>query len=115
MVLAAFVGEQCCVGTVLDDSALVEYHDLVAEFAGRQPVGDIDGSLIPGDAVEFLVDLRLGDGVQGRRRLVKDDKGCILVQRPCDGNFLGFTAGDRDTGLIVILVEIGVEPVGKLP
>lgn len=66
VVFAAPIGEQFGVTTLLDDRALVEHGDLVAEFAGGQAVGDIDGSLIACDLIELAVDLRLGDGVQRR-------------------------------------------------
>ena len=68
VVFAAPIGEQFGVTALLNDRALVEHGDLVAEFAGGQAVGDIDGSLIACDLIELAVDLRLGDGVQRRRR-----------------------------------------------
>lgn len=41
VVFAALIGEQFGVTALLNDRALVEHGDLVAEFAGGQAVGDI--------------------------------------------------------------------------
>ena len=43
VVFATLVGQQFLVGALLDDHALVEHGDLVAELAGGQAVADIDG------------------------------------------------------------------------
>ena len=66
-------------GALLDDCSAMEDCDLVAEFAGGEPVADVDGGFVAGDLVELGVDLCLCDGVQRRCRLVQDDEGCILV------------------------------------
>ena len=88
VVFAAPIGEQFGVTALLNDRALVEHGDLVAEFAGGQAVGDIDGSLIACDLIELAVDLRLGDGVQRRRRLFEDDEGRVLIERAGNGDLL---------------------------
>ena len=59
MVLAVFIGYELCMGALLDNCALVEYCDLVAEFATGQAVADIDCGLVTGDVIELCVDLRL--------------------------------------------------------
>ena len=46
-VFAVRVGQQRFVGPLLDDLALVEHRDLIAELAGGQPVADINGGLSP--------------------------------------------------------------------
>ena len=69
VVFAAPIGKQFGVTALLDDRSLVEHGDLVAEFAGGQSVGDIDGGLIACDLIELTVDLRLGNGVERRRRI----------------------------------------------
>ena len=43
-----------------------KYRYPVAEFAGGQAVGDIDGGLIACDLIKLTVDLRLGDGERYR-------------------------------------------------
>ena len=74
VVFAVYVCKQAVVGTLLDHAAFVEHGDLIAELAGRQAVTDVDCRLVTGDVIEFGVDLCFGDGVQGRCRLVQDDK-----------------------------------------
>ena len=104
VVFAVPIGEQFGVAALLDDRALVEHGDLVAEFAGGQAVGDIDGSLIACDLIELTVDLRLGDGVQCRRRLVEDDEGRVLVERAGNGDLLRLAAGNIYAGRIKIRI-----------
>ena len=109
VVFAAPIGEQFGVTALLNDRALVEHGDLVAEFAGGQAMGDIDGGLITCDLIELTVDLRLGDGVQRRRRLVEDDKGRVLIERAGNGDLLRLAAGNLDTVLGEIFVKHGVQ------
>ena len=74
-------------------------------------MADIDGGLVPHNVVEFGVDLRLRDGIQGRRRLIQDDEGRVLIQRPGDGDLLGLAAGDVDALPAEFLVEEGIQPL----
>ena len=57
-------------GALLDDRALMEHGDFIAELAGRQSVGDIDGRFVAGDIIELGIDLRFCNGVKGRSWLV---------------------------------------------
>ena len=49
VVLAVFVGHELVARAILDDRAMVEHGDVVAELARRQPVADIRGRLVAGD------------------------------------------------------------------
>ena len=55
---------------LLNDRALVENKNLIAEFAGGQPVRDINRSLISDYFVKLAVYLSLGNRVKSSGRLV---------------------------------------------
>ena len=97
----------------LDDPAVVEYGDVVAELAGGQPVADIDRGLVAHDPVEVLVDLHLRHRIQGGGGLVQDHKGGVLVQGPGQGDLLGLAAGDLDPRLVELLVEGRFQALGE--
>ena len=65
-------------GSLLDNRALMEHDDLVAEFTGGQPVRNENGCLIACNLIESRVDLRLCHGIKRRGRLVKDNEGRVL-------------------------------------
>ena len=75
-VFAAAVGKQRGMAALLDDRTLVKHSDLIAELAGGQPVRDENRRPVPCDLIKLAVDLRLGDRIQRRRRLVKD---CLQI------------------------------------
>ena len=77
IVLPVHIRKQFLMGSCLDDLPTVEHRNFVTEPAGGKPVADIDSGLIPHDLVEPFVNLRFGDGVQGRGGFVQDDEGCI--------------------------------------
>ena len=92
MVDAGLVGEEGLVGASLDDGAVVENSDFVAEFAGGQAVADVDGGAVTDNFGKFLVDLGFRYRIQGSGWFVQNDKGSILIEGSCDSNFLGFPA-----------------------
>ena len=95
-------------GSLLDNRPLMEYRDFVTEFAGGQPVADIDCCLIPGDLVKFGVYLRLRDWVKGGCWFIQYDKGRVFVQCAGNGDFLGFAAGYIHSIFLVIRIKICV-------
>ena len=80
-------------------------------------MADVDGGLVPGDVVELAVDLRLRHRVQGRRGLIQNDEGGILIEGPGDGDLLGLAAGDLHALLVQVLVEVGFQALrqGRQP
>lgn len=92
------------VGASLDDGAVVESGDFVAEFAGGQAVADVDGGAVTDNFGKFLVDLGFRYRIQGSGWFVQNDKGSILIEGSCDSNFLGFPAGNAHSGFGVLLV-----------
>lgn len=78
---------------LLYHGAFVEYADLIAEAAGGKPVADVNRRLVLDNIVEFAVDFRLCDWVQGGGGLIQDDEGSVLVERPGKGDLLVFAAG----------------------
>ena len=75
-------------GASLDDGAVVENGDFVAEFAGGQAVADVDGGAVTDNFGKFLVDLGFRYRIQGSGWFVQNDKGSILIEGSCDSNFL---------------------------
>ena len=75
---AVLLGKQRGMGPLLDDAAILEHQNFVTEFAAGQPMADIDGGFVPGYFVEFFVDFRLRNGVQGGGGFVQDDEGASL-------------------------------------
>ena len=75
-------------------------------------MADVDGRPVPGDGVELLVDLRLGDGVERRGGLVENEERRVLVERPGDGGFLRLAAREVHA-LLHIFIQIRVEPLRK--
>ena len=74
MVDAGLVGEEGLVGASLDDGAVVENGDFVAEFAGGQAVADVDGGAVTDNFGKFLVDLGFRYRIQeavGSSRMIK--------------------------------------------
>ena len=65
----------------LDQPAMVEYRDLIAEAAGGEAVGDINCRLCSDELIKPLIDFMLRHRVERGGRLVEDDKGRILVER----------------------------------
>ena len=100
-------------GALLDDASPVEDQNFIAELAGGQAVADVDGGFVAGDLVELGVDLCLGHGIEGGGGLGQDDEGRVLIQRPGDGDLLGLAAGDLDAVLTVVLIKLGVQPLGE--
>lgn len=77
--------------------SFVKHGNLVTEFTGGQPVGDIDRGLIACDLIELTVNLRFGDGVKRCGRLIENDERRILVERTGNGDLLCFAAGNLYT------------------
>ena len=48
--------------SLLDHTAVVEYGNKIAEFAGGQPVTDVNGCTVAGDLVKPAVDFRSATG-----------------------------------------------------
>ena len=82
--------EQLRVRAAFDDPALVEHDDLVGIDDGREAVGDDDRRAAARDAVERLLDRRLGAAVERAGRFVEDQDRRVLEQG----------AGDRDALLL---------------
>jgi len=98
----------------LNDFALVEHGDLIAEAAGGQAVADIDCSLIAYDLVKLRIDFCFGNGVKRGSGLIQDDEGRILVERSGKRDFLRFTTGNIDAILVEVLIERSVQLPGQL-
>lgn len=53
VIFTALIGKQLGMGALLDDCALMEHSDLIAELAAGQAVRDVDRGFITGDVVEL--------------------------------------------------------------
>jgi hypothetical protein len=67
---------------------MVENDDLVRADHRRQAVRDNERRASPADPVEGVLDLPLGEAVEGRRRLVEDKNRRSLQDGPGDGHAL---------------------------
>ena len=83
---------QLVMGALLNDLAVIdnEYHIGVAH--GFQPVGDHDDRLIVGQFRNGLHQLLFIFGVDIGGGFVQNDDGCVLHNRPRNGNSLTFAA-----------------------
>ena len=95
-------------GAGLGDDAVGDGDDPACGPDGGEPVGDDEGGAALGQGVEGLLDLGLGDGVQGGGGLVQDQDGGILQEDPGDGHALLLAAGEEGAAL----TDIGVEALG---
>ena len=57
-------------------------------------MGDVDGSFTLDELIKALVNFIFRDGIECCGWLVKNHDRGVLVPRPCNGNLLGFTAGN---------------------
>ena len=113
-IFALLVREQRRVRSLLDDLPGAEHNDLVAEFAGGEPVRNVNGGLAAHHVVEPLVDLRLGDRVERGGRLVENEERRVLIKRTGNGDLLPLAAGDLDALVVKIAEETRLRPLRKL-
>ena len=99
---------QLVVGAGFGDDAVGDGDDASGGPDGGEPVGDDEGGAAPGQGVEGLLDLGLGDGIQGGGGLVQDQDGRILQENPRNGHPLFLAAGEQSAPL----AHIGVEAIG---
>ena len=118
---------------LLNDPPLVEDQDIPAEPAGGEPVGDVEGgfprragrfgrpartgrisvSFSAHHPVEAFLNLAFGERVQGGGGFVHDDEGSVFIDRPRDGHFLFFSAGEGNAFIGVFLSHPGMKPLRK--
>ena len=112
VVFAVLVGEELFVRAELDEFALIEYRDLIAEAARGKTVADINGSFVTNDLVELGIDLCLGDGVEGGGGFIENDKGGVSVKRASECDFLRFTTRYVYAFIVKVLVNRRFESFG---
>ena len=88
---------QLVMGALLNDLAVIDNKNLVGMAHGFQPVGDHDDRLIVGQFCNGLHQLLFIFGVNIGSGLIQNDDGCVLHNRPRNGNSLPLTAGERRT------------------
>ena len=90
------------------DPALVEDDDLVGVDDGREAMGDDDRGPARGDALQGLLDRRLGPAVEGAGRLVEDQDRRVLEQGSGDRDALLLAAGKLEAALAdLALIAVG--------
>lgn len=92
IVFSGDISHQLRVGALLNNGALMEHGNFIAELTGGQPVGDIDCGLISGNLIELTVNFRLRNRIKRGGRLIQNDERRILVERTGNGDLLCFTA-----------------------
>ena len=96
-------------GAHLHDPAVLHDHDAVRLAQGEQPVGDQDGGAALGDAVQSLLDVLLGLGVDARRRLVEDQDLGVGGHDAREGEQLPLAVGEVGAAL----GEVGLVALGQ--
>lgn len=94
VIFSRFVQNQLVVAARLDEPALIEHGDLIAEAAGGEPVRNVNRRLCSDELIKTLIDLMLGHRVKRRGRLVEDDERRILVERAGQRDLLRLPAGN---------------------
>ncbi len=82
--------------TVLDNPAVLEDDDPVRERGDAYPVRYHNDGLIARHLDISPENIRLGEGIEIARRLVKDNEIALAVISAADGDFLPFAAGKID-------------------
>ena len=90
---------QLVMGALLNDLAVIDHKNLVGMAHGFQPVGDHDDRLIVGQFRNGLHQLLFIFRIHIGGCLVQNDDGCVLHNRPGDGDALPFAAGEGRTAL----------------
>ena len=83
----------------LDDRALVEHDDFIGVDDGREAMRDDQRGAAARDAVERVLDLALGEGIERRGRFVENEDGRIFQNGAGDGDALLFAAGEFQPAL----------------
>jgi len=92
MPVTATPRQQCRVVPAFDHTALLQYEDLVESLDSHQPVGDQQHAAPLHQSIQCGHQLPLGGGIQTLGRLVQDQDGGILEQRPGNGHPAGLAA-----------------------
>ena len=102
-------GHQRLVRALFGQTSIVEDEDAVRVDDAGEPVGNDQRGAALHQAVHCLSDDGLVAGVNARERLVEDEDGSVLEQRPGDGDALALPAGEPDASL----AHDGVVAVGE--
>ena len=87
-----------------DDLAAVDDGDAIGPPRGREPVGDDDHGFLAEAALQALLNDGLGGGVEGARRLVKEENGRAADQSPSNRDPLPLARRHPDAALADRLV-----------
>ena len=81
MIFSVFIGEESVVRADLNNGAVIEYCNLVAEAAGGEPVADINRCSVRHHLAESRINFRFGNRVECRSRLIEYDERSIFIER----------------------------------
>ena len=111
IIFSALVGKEPVVRADLNNGAVIEHGNLIAEAAGGKPVTYIDRSPVCHHLAESRIYFGFGNGVESRRRLVENNKRSVLIQRTGNGDLLRFAARNVHAVFIEVLIKICVKPL----
>lgn len=98
--------EEFGVGSLLDDVALFEDVDAVGVLDGGESVCDDEGGAVFHEAVEGVLDLAFGFGIDGGGGFVEEEDGCVFEECAGYGEALFFAAGEFDAAFADVGVEL---------
>ena len=75
---------QLVVTTQLNNAAVTKYPDPISPSHCREPVGDYDNRSTSGEGSHPVEEIRLGVGIERRRRFVEDKEFRIAEERPSE-------------------------------
>ena len=65
--------------TMLDDLSLVEDHDRIAEFAGREAMADVNGRRVTADFIKSGVDYHFGNRIERCCGFIQNNKRRVPI------------------------------------
>src|SRR5580704_8102142 len=107
----AVMREELAMAALLDDAAVLDYHEPVHLRDGGEPVRDGDDGLAGHQRVEVLMDRGFDLAVERGGRLVEHQDRRILENHARDGDALALPAGK----LYPALADMGVVAAAAMP
>ncbi len=112
MEAAAGIGREALAASLFDDTAIVQYQDVVASLHGRQVVSDQHDRPSCHELVQGALDQGLGGAVQPGGWLVEDDHLRVPEEYPAQREELGFARRQSGPAGPQLRIEsVGLRPV----
>lgn len=100
-------------GALLDQPSVLEHENPIAEPAGREAMGDIDGGHFIDSLVEAAIQLVFRAGVERGGGFVQQDQRSIPKQRAGEGDHLILAAGGSKSVLVKGAADGRIQAAGQ--